>query len=279
MDSGDTFALRTNNAGNGNLLNPAGLDDGGPAERYASMSITRNPAGASLRTEKRYTEELRNPLDTRDIHGTRANLRFNHVRDTFHETGDISGAAPKPRHLSRSGHVDVLELDDIPGTRARKTDLQTRRCTNPLDPAYKLPSAAEVVPVPAPFKRELQLRLDDIEGTRPATYLPWKPRERTMDVTVRAATVRSSALPQRAPTRTLAFPAVVAASAMLTTASPLPIALLPLAPRPSPRLRRCRTSRARGPSLWCGRPPATPTPWPCATSPTRGATAASAARE
>lgn len=186
MDSGDTFALRTNNAGNGNLLNPAGLDDGGPSERYASMSITRNPAGATLRTEKRYTEELRNPLDTRDIPGTRAHLRFNHVRETFHETGDISGAAPKPRHLSRSGHIDVLELDDIPGTRARKTDLQTRRCTNPLDPAYKLPTAPEAVPAPAPFKRELQLRLDDIEGTKPQTYLPWKPRERTMDVSVRA---------------------------------------------------------------------------------------------
>jgi hypothetical protein len=105
----DTFALKTNNAGQGaiNILNPAGLDDGGPTARYAAMSITRNPSGCCIPREDSIIrrrqvagESLgfeRDPIAVADIPGATRTQRFAHSRGIFHDTADISGAAPKPR--------------------------------------------------------------------------------------------------------------------------------------------------------------------------------------
>jgi hypothetical protein len=192
----ETFALKTNNAGQGaiNILNPAGLDDGGPTARYAAMSITRNPAGCCIPREDSIIrrrqvagESLsfeRDPIAVADIPGATRTQRFAHSRSTFHDTADISGAAPKPRHVARTGHHDIMAHDDIEGTRRRTTDLRSKREVDPLNPQYKLPSAPEQVPVTLPFKRELIMSVDDIAGTRSQTYLPWKPRE-SMQLNVR----------------------------------------------------------------------------------------------
>jgi hypothetical protein len=179
-DSGDckqmdatTFSLKTNNASGvfipdgASLLNPAGLDDGGAAARYASMSISRNPAGCTLKGPHRLEgREVRDLMSIADIEGAAAREKFPHTRDTFHRTSDIPGAVAKPRHVHRTGHHDILSHDDIEGTRVRSLDLRTQRRVDPLDPRYQLPSVPDVRAEEKPFKRDFLTDVSDIEGTR-----------------------------------------------------------------------------------------------------------------
>jgi hypothetical protein len=139
-----------------------------PHERFGSMSVTRNPTGAAMsRDLPSYLRQAPrdNTLKVDDIAGALPRRRTGRERDTFHATGDIEGAAPKALHTVRSGHHDILSVDDIEGARARSTDLHTKRVVNPLDPVYKLPTAPAVSPPTMPFKRDSYL-VDDIPGTR-----------------------------------------------------------------------------------------------------------------
>lgn len=167
------FTLRSNNASGvempsgASLLNPAGLDDGGPAQRFASMSISRNPAGCTLRGAHRFEgREVREAISVADIEGAAHKPKVSHSRETFHHTADIPGAAAKPKHVFRTGHHDVLDHSDIEGTRVRTTDLHTKRRVDPLDPRYQLPSVPDIRPADLPFKRDLITDVSDIEGTR-----------------------------------------------------------------------------------------------------------------
>jgi len=66
--------------------------------------------------------------------------------------------------------VDLsLTTDDIEGSRPRVTHFVTKRCTNPLDPEYKLSShAAQAVPTVPQLKGAIPTNfIADIEGTHP----------------------------------------------------------------------------------------------------------------
>jgi len=137
-------------------------------ERFGSMSVTRNPTGAAMgRDLPSFLRQAPrdNTMKVDDIAGALPRRRTGRERDTFHATGDIDGAAPRTLHTLRSGHHDILSVDDIEGARARSTDLHTKRVVDPLNPVYKLPTAPVEVHPTLPFKRDSYL-VDDIPGTR-----------------------------------------------------------------------------------------------------------------
>ena len=62
------------------------------------------------------------------------------------------------------------------GSHPLHTKFRTKRATDPLLPAYGLPSVPPPAPVELPFKRDLVIRNDDISGSAPRAHLPWATR-------------------------------------------------------------------------------------------------------
>lgn len=131
------------------------------------MSVTRS-AAATVPQPVPFTTTAptRASLAVGDIPGAIPRSRISSSgRAIFHDPADVAGARPRPLHVVATGHHDVLAVDDIEGARARAIELHTRRCVNPLEPVYRLPSAPEVVAPLLPHKRDLWL-VDDIPGTK-----------------------------------------------------------------------------------------------------------------
>ncbi len=142
-------------------------------ERYNCMSISRNPAVASLsssssslgRSSSVAGAVIERPmLVTSDISGARPRNRYDHVREIFHGTGDVEGAASRTLHGAKSGHFGI-SVDDISGAKPHADTFRSQRVTDPLDPKYALPQSAPQPPILLPFKRDLH-GVGDIEGTR-----------------------------------------------------------------------------------------------------------------
>lgn len=146
------------------------------------MNIARNPTGCTIASPIRALAP-RDSLSFTAITGAQPRRIFE--RSTFFETGDIHGAQPKAALGLRTGHYDVLSLDDIEGARPHSLDLKSARVLNPLNPQYKLPSAPPVSFPELPFKRD-SYTVDDIEGTKAVAGPRWKMRDTTNAIDVSA---------------------------------------------------------------------------------------------
>ena len=133
-----------------------------------------------------------------DIDGTRPELKANRYTNRPNlntNIGDIHGTASKRLHPTNPNKTIGLNLtnDDIEGTKPQVYTFKTGRDSDPLNPAYKVPSCKiEAAPTPK-YMRETN-QLTDIAGTtsRPlyqyamrnnhevndieGTQVGWKPR-------------------------------------------------------------------------------------------------------
>jgi hypothetical protein len=105
-------AILTNAAAT--LFTPCGLDMGDAGERYASMSVSRNPFGATVEIKPRPMQP-REFQGNSDISGSRPKSLPPFQRKNFHDNFDVDGSHSKPLHTLHTGHVDILAIDDIEG--------------------------------------------------------------------------------------------------------------------------------------------------------------------
>ncbi len=92
---------------------------------------------------------------------------FSGFRSTFNSSADIEGASPKRgRAYSRPAARNIMDIDDIEGTRAKVRDsmLLTKRHVDPLKPHYVLPSFAPEEPSVIKQMRNT-MDISDIEGS------------------------------------------------------------------------------------------------------------------
>eukprot|EP00761_Pharyngomonas_kirbyi_P007084 gb/GECH01007093.1/.p1 GENE.gb/GECH01007093.1/~~gb/GECH01007093.1/.p1 ORF type:complete len:430 (+),score=113.73 gb/GECH01007093.1/:1-1290(+) len=131
-----------------------------------------------------------NPLDTSDIPGAQPNTTrrswlttLAQVPDHRYDTRELEGGYPKtliPQDVKKPNNR-IVRNDDIELSYPKNKGFKTNRVVDPLTPDYPLPSYKEEYVPPPPFKRD-PLRIDDIEGTRPAKGIYSKPfRRDTLD--------------------------------------------------------------------------------------------------
>jgi hypothetical protein len=170
------------------LLHPdAGVPRDAPEDRFASMSVTRNPGAVILEPRRALPTRVPASLTTDDIPGARPRSLPPRPRQEFYETRDVEGA--QPRQLHREVRYAPA---DVEGSRPQHTKLRTKRATDPLLPAYGLPSVPLPAPVELPYRRDLALRNDDIAGSAPNAHLPWATRAEHTSVADIAGTAPSA---------------------------------------------------------------------------------------
>jgi hypothetical protein len=198
-------------------------------ERFASMSVTRNPQGALIPNRQR---ELVIPRESDPLVARRVRV----ARAPPGPEDDVDGSHPKPLHVAKSGHRDPLDVADIASHRAAA--LVTKREVNPLNPTYALPSAGERVlqPLELPFKHDLTA-VDDIPG---AKTLPRVDTTKPVRISVRQAL-----LPGR---RAVPLPHSPSWSLVLHPQRPPSRLLLQSAPQPR-AMPRIRTRRGPFPDV------------------------------
>ena len=140
-------------------------------DRFASMSVTRNPTGALIPNQRK---ELK-PRSTVPLDDQRR-VRVSRVQPV--PEADIEGSHPRPLHVGMPNRRDALDVTDIPGsqTRPRGAGFVTAREVNPLSPSYVLPgSSKQQAPhEEMPFKRDLSA-VDDIPGAKPTPLYSGRP--------------------------------------------------------------------------------------------------------
>jgi len=138
--------------------------------QYETMSIAAsgNPC-LETATKKSFQSRITNYID--DIDGSRNKNKYEKFyKDAIqYSTPEIEDHNPLRRESHRKTVRDALFIDDIDGTRRRVKDrmIETKRCTNPLEPVYKLPEVEIRIHTPPRFLRD-STRLDDIEGSSSA---------------------------------------------------------------------------------------------------------------
>lgn len=110
------------------VVNPNGAsyDFSDARDRFASMSITRNPTGCIIPRSRSTGHNVgaeagaaatdRHFMSTADIRGAAPKAHYTaKERATFFHTADIDGAAPSAMHKPKTGHFDIMGVRDIEG--------------------------------------------------------------------------------------------------------------------------------------------------------------------
>lgn len=99
------------------------------------------------------------------------------------DISDIQGTKTKPMVDESKKPVDLMNLDDIDGSRPRiiRQLPHSNRMLNPVDPQYTLPSYKQEKIEPPKFIRDT-MKNDDVEGAHPMTYKTDKPAKDIMKI-------------------------------------------------------------------------------------------------
>ena len=101
---------------------------------------------------------------------------FTNKVDFINKVDDIERTNPKILHYPLNRPEFNLTNKDIEKSSPKMEHLNTRRCTNPLEPKYTLPKVEEYPPPSPKFIRD-SIDIKDIAGARPQKYFQWKTRE------------------------------------------------------------------------------------------------------
>lgn len=145
---------------------------------YISMSIASFGA-ATLPREEKKVFAIKETNATSDIDGARPRSTKVWNKPDMWDTRDVSGSQSKSLHYQRSSAPDnSLRVDDIDGAQAKIRDkmLLTKRHTNPMQPEYHLPKAAEAPPHEPKFLRNT-LDISDIDRAAPAVPVRYATRD------------------------------------------------------------------------------------------------------
>lgn len=145
---------------------------------YVSMSIASYGPPTLPREEKK-TFATKQSNATEDIDGARPRTTKVWTKPDLWDTRDVSGSQSKALHHQRSNAPDnSLRVDDIDGAQAKIRDkmLLTKRHTNPMEPQYRLPQAAEAPPYQPKFLRDSQ-DISDIDRACPMVPVKYATRD------------------------------------------------------------------------------------------------------
>ena len=107
-------------------------------------------------------------LRTDDIEGAQPRRVTHTNKSSFFHCKDVDGAQPVELYPRVNRPTDLsLNVKDIDGATPHRVEFRTRRCINPVDPQYQLPSCSPCPPVIVPFSGRETNKLDDIEGSSP----------------------------------------------------------------------------------------------------------------
>ena len=101
---------------------------------------------------------------------------FTNKIDYINKVDDIERTNPKILHYPLNRPEFNLTNKDIEKSSPQMKHLETKRCTNPLEPKYSLPKVEEYPPSQPKFIRDA-IDIKDIQGARPQKYFQWKTRE------------------------------------------------------------------------------------------------------
>ena len=102
---------------------------------------------------------------------------FNQKIDFINKNDDIEKSCPKILHYPLNKPEYNLRNDDIELSWPKCVELNTTRCTNPLEPKYNLPKT-EPYPFDVPKFIRNSIPCDDIDGAKPRKIISkWQPRE------------------------------------------------------------------------------------------------------
>ena len=101
---------------------------------------------------------------------------FTNKVDYINKVDDIERTNPKILHYPLNKPEYNLTNKDIEKSSPQMKHLETKRCTNPLEPKYTLPKVEEYPPPIPKFIRD-SIDIKDIQGAKPQKYFQWKTRE------------------------------------------------------------------------------------------------------
>ena len=101
---------------------------------------------------------------------------FTNKIDYINKVDDIERTNPKILHYPLNKPEFNLTNKDIEKSSPQMKHLETKRCTNPLEPKYTLPKVEEYPPPIPKFIRD-SIDIKDIQGAKPQKYFQWKTRE------------------------------------------------------------------------------------------------------
>ena len=101
---------------------------------------------------------------------------FTNKVDFINKVDDIERTNSKILHYKLDKPEYNLSNADIEKSKPNLGNLHTNRCTNPLEPKYKLPHVDKYPPEQPRFLRDT-MNIQDIAGARPNKYFKWKTRE------------------------------------------------------------------------------------------------------
>ena len=151
---------------------------------YETMSIAAsgNPCLVTV-TKKSFQSRITNYID--DIEGSQHKNKYEkfYKNAIKHGGPEFEETVPLRKESRRKTVRDALFIDDIDGARRRAKDgrIITNRCTNPLEPVYKLPEVEIRIHTPPRFLRD-STRLDDIEGSSPAPLYRGRPKRDPLNI-------------------------------------------------------------------------------------------------
>lgn len=135
---------------------------------YTSLSIA-SFGPSTIREDRHKVFAVKNTNCTDDVDGAKPAVTKVYQKPDYRFNDDVDGAKSKTlHHARRNGEDNTLRVDDIDGAQAKIRDkmLLTNRRTNPLEPAYQLPSYVPHPPHEPKFLRDT-LHIKDIEGSSP----------------------------------------------------------------------------------------------------------------
>ena len=128
---------------------------------------------------KKFTQRPVTSLNTEDIEGSKPRLKgYQYINkpEFSMNSKDIEKSGPRPLHPSLNRPEFNLKTSDIASTNHQPGKFKSTRVTNPLNPAYNLPSF-ELRPVTPPkFVRD-SINIQDISGAKPEKYFKWQTRD------------------------------------------------------------------------------------------------------
>ena len=132
------------------------------------------PAAAKMvspTVDKRFT--------THDIDGAQPSYPWKNYMDrpSFSALKDIPESKPPALYAHKHRTVDLsMTTSDIDWARPKVNRFKTSRLTNPMDPAYKLPSAVPFQPEIPYYSGRPTLDVSDIDGSSPKVLFPGSAR-------------------------------------------------------------------------------------------------------